>query len=337
MAKIVALGEVVSDIYRGRRSRLSSWDSSPAGGAPANVAVAACRLGSEAAFVGSVGEDLFGDFILRALDSEGVDTSGVGRQQPPTRTSLAFVEIDADGDREFTFYRSSPAADELLSPEDVAEDLISGASFVNFGSIPLIREPVRSATHRAELARKHDVPVAFDVNFREHLWESAEAAREAVDPLLDLSTIVKLGDDELSPLLGTDDIEEAAGMLLDRRVTLVLVSKGPEGAFYATSEFSGEVPPSTSARSWTPPARRRFPRRGPRPPLGQTTGRSPGARSDPEGLRRRRPRLHRLRRHARPANQGRTRTIHEGQHLNPPQSPRRGGFQTRPNNVREPP
>ena len=75
-------------------------------GVPANVAVAACRLGSEAAFVGSVGEDLFGDFILRALDSEGVDTSGVGRQQPPTRTSLAFVEIDADGDREFTFYRS---------------------------------------------------------------------------------------------------------------------------------------------------------------------------------------------------------------------------------------
>ena len=114
---------------------------------------------------------------------------------------------------------------------------------MNFGSIPLIREPVRSATHRiAELARQLDVPVAFDVNFREHLWESAEAAREAVDPLLDLSTIVKLGDDELSPLLGTDDIEEAAGMLLDRGVSLVLVSKGPEGAFYATSEFSGEVP-----------------------------------------------------------------------------------------------
>jgi fructokinase len=113
---------------------------------------------------------------------------------------------------------------------------------VNFGSIPLIREPVRSATHRiAELARKLDVPVAFDVNFREHLWESAEAAREAVDPLLDLSTIVKLGDDELSPLLGTGDVEEAAGMLLDRGVSLVLVSKGPQGAFYAAREFSGEV------------------------------------------------------------------------------------------------
>ena len=244
MGKIVTLGEVVSDIYMGEEiSDVEMGFVARPGGAPANVAVAAARLGSEATFVGSVGEDLFGDFILRALESEGVDTTGVSRQSPPTRTSLAFVEIADDGDRAFTFYRSSPAADELLSSADVTEDLISGASFVNFGSIPLIREPARSATHRiVELARELDIPVAFDVNFREHLWESSEAAREAVDPLFDLSTIVKLGDDELSPLLGTGDIGEAAGMLLDRGVSLVLVSMGPEGAFYATREFSGEVP-----------------------------------------------------------------------------------------------
>ena len=244
MGKIVALGEVVSDIYRGEEiSDVEMGFVARPGGAPANVAVAAARLGSESSFVGSVGDDLFGDFILRALESEGVDTTGVSRQSPPTRTSLAFVEIDEEGDRAFTFYRSSPAADELLSPEDVTRDLVSGASFVNFGSIPLIREPSRSATHRiAELARELNVPVTFDVNFREHLWESSEAAREAVDPLFDLSTIVKLGDDELSPLLGTGDIGEAAGMLLDRGVSLVLVSMGPEGAFYATRDFSGEVP-----------------------------------------------------------------------------------------------
>jgi fructokinase len=244
LGKIVALGEVVSDIYRGESlSDVELGFVARPGGAPANVAVAASRLGSGAAFVGSVGEDLFGDFILRALESEGVETGGVSRQSAPTRTSLAFVEIGSNGDRSFTFYRSSPAADELLSAEDVTEDLLAGASFVNFGSIPLIREPARSATHRiAELAREHDVPVAFDVNFREHLWEGREAAREAVDPLLDLSTIVKLGDDELEPLLGTDNADEAAQGLLDRGVPLVLVSKGAEGAFYATREFRGEVP-----------------------------------------------------------------------------------------------
>jgi fructokinase len=244
LGKIVTLGEVVSDIYRGDElSDVELGFIARPGGAPANVAVAASRLGAEAAFVGSVGEDLFGDFILRALESEGVDTSGVGRQPQPTRTSLAFVEIEKSGDRAFTFYRSSPAADELLAPEDVTEKLVSGASFVNFGSIPLIREPVRSATHRiVDLADELDIPVAFDVNLREHLWESTEAAREAIDPLFDHSRIVKLSGDEISPLLGTESAEEAAEMLLSRDAALVLVSLGPDGAFYASKEFSGSVP-----------------------------------------------------------------------------------------------
>ena len=244
MGRIVSLGEVVADIYRGESSsEVEMPFTARPGGAPANVAVAAARLGSEAAFVGSVGKDLFGDFVLRALDAEGVDTSGVGRCEPPTRTSLAFVEISDSGDREFTFYRSDPAADELLSSEDISRDLISGASFVNFGSIPLIKDPVRSAIqHAAELARESNVPVAFDVNFREHLWESLEVARETVDPLLDLSDIVKLGHEELGPLLGTEDNEEAAELLLKRRVKLVLISLGESGAFYATQDFQGSVP-----------------------------------------------------------------------------------------------
>ena len=244
MGKIIALGEVVADIYRDEgKSAVELPLTARPGGAPANVAVAAARLGSEAAFIGSVGEDLFGDFILRALEAEGVDTSAVRRCEPPTRTSLAFVEITSGGDRSFTFYRSDPAADELLSVEDVSRETLSGVSFVNFGSIPLIKDPARSAVYRtAELAEELDVPLAFDVNFREHLWESAEVAREAVDPLLDRSQIIKLSDNELSPLLGTEDVEQATKLLLDRGAALVLVSLGPEGAFYASGEFSGDVP-----------------------------------------------------------------------------------------------
>jgi fructokinase len=174
LAKIVAMGEVVADIYRDESaSEIELPFTARPGGAPANVAVAAARLGEEAAFAGSVGEDLFGDFILRALEAEGVDTAAVRRCEPPTRTSLAFVEITEDGDRSFTFYRSDPAADELLGPEDVSEELLSGASFVNFGSILLIKDPGRSAIHRAaKLAQDLNIPTAFDVNFREHLWPS---------------------------------------------------------------------------------------------------------------------------------------------------------------------
>jgi len=244
LGKIVALGEVVSDIYRNEgESQVEMPFTARPGGAPANVAVAAARLGHEAAFVGGVGDDLFGNFILRALEAEGVDTSAVRSCEPPTRTSLAFVEIGEGGERSFTFYRSDPAADELLSPEDVSREVLSGASFVNFGSIPLLKDPARSAVHAAaSLARELGVPVAFDVNLREHLWPGLEEAREAVDPLLDLSTIVKLGDDELEPLLGTGSVEEAAEGLLERGVSLVLISLGERGAFYAADEFNGSVP-----------------------------------------------------------------------------------------------
>ena len=244
LGKIVTLGEVVSDIYRDEsESDVELPFTARPGGAPANVAVAVVRLGSEAAFIGSVGEDLFGDFILRALQAEGVSTSAVRRCEPPTRTSLAFVEVAADGDRSFTFYRTDPAADELLDAENVSREVLSGASFLNFGSIPLIKDPSRSAILRAaDLADELDVPLAFDVNFREHLWESPEAAREVVDPLLDRSRIIKMGDDELSPMLGTEDPQEAAEMLLGRGAALALISLGSDGAVYATREFSGHVP-----------------------------------------------------------------------------------------------
>src|SRR5918997_778850 len=281
LAKLVALGEVVSDIYRGEEiSAVGLGFVARPGGAPANVAVAACRLGSEAAFVGSVGEDLFGDFILRALESEGVDTSNVGRQSPPTRTSLAFVEIDTDGDREFTFYRSSPAADELLSPEDVTEDVLSGASFVNFGSIPLIREPARSATRRIAEPRLHGAgggPVAPATSrHRGHRRSRPEVARPRRLP-----GPHKQG--TRRSLLRHHGVQRRGPHLRRRR---------HRGRHRGRRRVSGRLP---------------------RTPLGPTVRGEAGARSLPQGLRRRRPRLHRLRRHARPPHKRRTRKVHGGQ------------------------
>ena len=244
MGRIVALGEVVADVYREETSSAVELPfTARPGGAPANVAVATSRLGSKASFIGSVGEDLFGDFILRALGIEGVDVSAVRRCEPPTRTSLAFVDVTASGDRSFTFYRSDPAADELLDPEHISREALSGASFVTFGSIPLLREPARSAVYRAtELAVELDVPVAFDVNLRRHLWDDVRSAREVVYPLIEHSRIIKLSDDELESLLDTTDAGEAAGMLLERGVSLVFITFGESGAFYASQEFEGSVP-----------------------------------------------------------------------------------------------
>ena len=244
MGKIVTLGEVVADVYQEQvASEVELQFTARPGGAPANVAVAAAKLGAQASFVGRLGDDLFGEFILRALHAVGVDTTAVRREPPPTRTTLAFVEVSADGNREFTFYRSVPAADELLAPEDIRRETLSGASFANFGSIPLIKDPVRSATHRfAQLAVEMDVAVAFDVNLREHLWNSLDDFREAIEPMLRAASVIKLSADELGPVLGTEDPEEGADMLLTGGATLVLVSLGEQGAYYATKAFRGTAP-----------------------------------------------------------------------------------------------
>ena len=102
----------------------------------------------------------------------------------------------------------------------------------------------------ARLARELGVPVAFDVNLREHLWLGLEEAREAVEPLLNLSIIVKLGDDELEPLLDTANTQEAAERLLGRGISLVLISLGERGAYFATGGSAGASRPSRS-RPWT--------------------------------------------------------------------------------------
>ena len=244
MGKIVTVGEVVADVYQDETpSEVELRFTARPGGAPANVAVAVAKLGARASFVGRLGDDLFGEFILQSLDAVGVETTAVRREPPPTRTTLAFVEVSTDGNREFTFYRSVPAADELLAPEDIRRESLSGASFANFGSIPLIKDPVRSATHKfARLAIEMDVPVAFDVNLREHLWNSLDEFREAIEPILDLATVIKVSADELAPVLGTEDPQEGADMLLRRGAALVLVSLGHQGAFYATRTFHGAAP-----------------------------------------------------------------------------------------------
>lgn len=212
------------------------------GGAPANVAVCAARLGAPTAFVGAVGEDLFGRLIVDELSAAGVDTSGVVERFHPAQTSIAFVELAEGGERSFTFYRSSPAADELLSARDLRPDVFSGASFVCFGSIPLISEPSRSAVREAvRLAGESGGRIVFDVNLRPDLWESLEAATSEIMPLIGTSDVVKMSEEELEPLLGSNDPEAAANSILNEGACLALVSLGARGAFFATRENAGYV------------------------------------------------------------------------------------------------
>jgi fructokinase len=247
---VITLGEILIDMFPAEVGRsmneVSAFIPKP-GGAPANVAVAAARLGARSAFVGKVGEDIFGHFLKSTLEAEGVHTGGM-RFDPNARTTLVFIALPDEHSAEFVFYRN-PGADMLLRAEELDVDLFKGARSFHFGSISLIAEPSRSATLEAvRLARRSGALVSFDFNYRPSLWESSGQACKralAVIPSVDL---VKVNETELALLTGLDDLERAAKSLLQLGPALCVVTLGQKGSYYQI-ETAGEFVPGFSVKT----------------------------------------------------------------------------------------
>lgn len=196
-----------------------------AGGAPANVAVAVAKLGLTSAFLGQVGDDPFGHYLSDVLAQEQVDVRGL-RFTQKARTALAFVSLRTDGERSFSFYRN-PSADMLMTPRDVALEVLDETRIFHFGSITLIGEPVRSATlSAAEYARNKGALISYDPNLRLALWDSPEAAKEGMLMGLDYAHIVKISEEELEFLTGGDDPRP----LWRDSLRLIAVTHGAKGS-----------------------------------------------------------------------------------------------------------
>ena len=114
MYDVVALGELLIDFTPcGINDReLPVYQANP-GGAPCNVLSMLSRLGRKTSFIGKVGHDMFGKMLRRTLQEEGIGDSGLVSSRE-VNTTLAFVQIDEHGDREFSFYRN-PGADMKLT------------------------------------------------------------------------------------------------------------------------------------------------------------------------------------------------------------------------------
>ena len=144
MAQLLSMGELLIDftpVGQTEDGRLL-FARNP-GGAPANVAVQAQRAGVSAGFLGRVGQDMFGDFLVKTLQDCGIETAGLS-QDPDHATTLAFVQLNDQGDRDFSFYRN-PGADTRLAFEGVDLSLLDQCSLLCFGSLLLTAEPSRSA------------------------------------------------------------------------------------------------------------------------------------------------------------------------------------------------
>jgi fructokinase len=241
---IVCLGELLVDMFPAEVGRsmvqVSSFRPKP-GGAPANVAVAAARLGVRSAFIGKVGEDIFGHFLADTLEAEGVSLQGL-RYDNEARTTLVFIAMPDENTAEFVFYRN-PGADTRLEPSDLDHSLLRQARFLHFGSLSLTDEPARSATRDAiQIAREAGVQISYDVNYRPSLWRKPGEAIQQALKIIPSVDLLKVNETELKLMTDSDDLEAASRMLLDLGPSLCIVTLGPRGSFFQSRGGSGSVP-----------------------------------------------------------------------------------------------
>jgi fructokinase len=229
---VACLGEILIDFISEKTGTLDSVESfrKCLGGAPANVAVGIARLGLSCGFIGKVGLDPFGEFLIHSLKLNGVDTGGISRTKNAP-TALAFVSRSETGDREFLFYRN-PCADTLLTEEDLPLNWLREIQFLHIGGVSLTAEPSRSATFRAvKLARESGATISFDPNLRLDLWtENLTQCRRIMHQLLAQSDLFLPSQEELMLLMGTEDLEEALRRAHDQGPKIICLKRGSEGS-----------------------------------------------------------------------------------------------------------
>lgn len=241
---IFTIGEALIDFIPDRKGvglkDVSSFLKAP-GGAPANVACAIARLGGKSAFVGKLGKDAFGAFLTETLAKCGVKTSLISYTSD-ANTSLAFVSLKADGNREFSFYRN-PGADMLLDENDICGEWFNSGDFLHFGSVDLIEAPVKYAHIKAiELIKSKGGIVSFDPNVRLPLWESPEACRRTILEFLPKADILKISDEELEFITGMQNEKDAIASLFKGDVKVIAYTRGKDGAELYTKDFSVSTP-----------------------------------------------------------------------------------------------
>ncbi|HVI58639.1 MAG TPA: carbohydrate kinase [Luteimonas sp.] len=212
-----------------------------AGGAPANAAVAIARLGGRCEFIGMLGTDMFGDFLLESLREADVGVRGV-RRTAQARTALAFVSLDAQGERSFSFYRP-PAADLLFRADDFDDACFAGLGCFHVCSNSLTEADVAAATRSGMArARAAGALASIDLNLRPALWQDGAPLLPRLWEALEAADLVKLAREELEFLkrdgLGDDDV--VARLLQGAR--LVLVTDGAMPVRWHTRAGSGELP-----------------------------------------------------------------------------------------------
>lgn len=228
---VVALGEMLIDFTENGMSEQGHpiLEANP-GGAPCNVLAMLTQLGKKTAFIGKVGKDQFGNQLKEAVEEVGIDTGNLLMDEE-VHTTLAFVHTYPDGDRDFSFYRN-PGADMMLRKDEVKEETIKNSKIFHYGTLSSTHEGVREATRYAiSVAEKEGLLISFDPNLRPPLWNSLDDAKAEIEYGLNHCHMLKISDNEIEFMTGTDDYDKAVEILREKHsIPLILVTLGKEGS-----------------------------------------------------------------------------------------------------------
>ena len=233
MYDVVALGELLIDFTQNGISDQGNpvFEANP-GGAPCNVLAMLKKLDKNCAFIGKVGDDMFGRSLRDIVSDIGIDTSSLLSDQS-VNTTLAFVRTFENGDRDFSFYRN-PGADMMLTADEIPEDMLANTRIFHFGTLSMTHDAVREATNKAvRIAKENGAMISFDPNLRPPLWSSLEAAREQIEWGLSQCDILKIADNEIEFISGSSDFDEGAAYLKKNfpNIRLLNVTAGPDGSY----------------------------------------------------------------------------------------------------------
>ncbi len=242
--KLIAIGEALIDFIpdsAGGAIKDVNAFLPAVGGAPANVCGAFTKLGGRSEMITQLGIDGFGDKILETFKNAGIGSSFVKRTDV-ANTSLAFVALKEDGNREFSFYRN-PGADMLFEADDIKTEWFEDAYALHFCSVSLGDFPMKEAHCKAiQYALEKDAIISFDPNLRPALWKVPDEMIETVKEFIPLADIVKISDEELESITGENRIDAALEKLFVDRVKLVIYTEGAKGAKVFTKKTSAAAP-----------------------------------------------------------------------------------------------
>ena len=216
---LVCIGEILADMIGEEKNGVITYERK-AGGAPFNVACALKKFGADVKFVGSVGDDLIGQFLIKYANDFGMDTTYIYKNAD-RNTTLAFVELNEEGERSFCFYRKNTA--DYFMPK-VSDELLASADTVCIGSLMLADEEcVEYALDIINRAHAMGKTVAFDVNYRTDIYRDTESAVKTYKRILALADIVKFSEDEVDTFT-----EDYVSGLTDKLVLITLGQNGSE-------------------------------------------------------------------------------------------------------------